>query len=144
MNWQRTYARGVGLFGISASTSSQVLARRGEFGMLRHLGVTRGEIGRMLAFEGAALGTVGVVTGIPMEFQFGTNWALFSEKTGGVIGQTLAMEGIFAFFLESSFLALLIWGERRLGEIVRARRWTAVIVGFLGAIFSRRGGRLGW
>ena len=46
----------IGLFGISASTSSQVLARRGEFGMLRHLGVTRREIGRMLAFEGAALG----------------------------------------------------------------------------------------
>lgn len=58
--------------------------------------------------------TLGVVTGIPMEFQFGTNWAVFSEKTGGVIGQTLAMEGIFAFFLESSFLALLVFGERRL------------------------------
>ena len=56
----------IGLFGISASTSSQVLARRGEFGMLRHLGVRRGEIGRMLAFEGAALGTVGVVTGLAM------------------------------------------------------------------------------
>jgi putative ABC transport system permease protein len=56
----------IGLFGISASTSSQVLARRGEFGMLRHLGVTRGEIGRMLAVEGAALGTVGVVTGLVM------------------------------------------------------------------------------
>jgi putative ABC transport system permease protein len=54
----------IGLFGISASTSAQVLARRGEFGMLRHLGVTRGEIGRMLAMEGAALGTVGVVTGL--------------------------------------------------------------------------------
>ncbi len=54
----------IGLFGISASTSSQVLARRGEFGMLRHLGVTRGEIGRMLAFEGAALGAVGVVSGL--------------------------------------------------------------------------------
>jgi len=56
----------IGLFGISASTSSQVLARRGEFGMLRHLGVTRAEIGRMLAVEGAALGTVGVVTGLAM------------------------------------------------------------------------------
>jgi len=54
----------IGLFGISASTSSQVLARRGEFGMLRHLGVTRREIGWMLAFEGAALGAVGVVTGL--------------------------------------------------------------------------------
>jgi putative ABC transport system permease protein len=58
----------IGLFGISASTSSQVLARRGEFGMLRHLGVTRGEIGRMLAFEGAALGAVGVVTGLVVGF----------------------------------------------------------------------------
>jgi len=58
---------------------------------------------------------MGVVTGIPMEFQFGTNWAAFSARTGGVIGQTLAMEGIFAFFLESSFLALLLWGEKRLG-----------------------------
>jgi putative ABC transport system permease protein len=54
----------IGLFGIAASTSSQVLARRGEFGMLRHLGVTRREIGRMLAFEGAALGSIGVVAGI--------------------------------------------------------------------------------
>ncbi len=59
---------------------------------------------------------MGVVTGIPMEFQFGTNWAAFSALTGGVIGQTLAMEGIFAFFLESSFLGLLLYGERRLGE----------------------------
>lgn len=54
----------IGLFGISVGTSSQVLARRGEFGMLRHLGMTRGEIGRMLAVEGAALGAVGVVTGL--------------------------------------------------------------------------------
>jgi putative ABC transport system permease protein len=58
----------IGLFGISASTSSQVLARRGEFGMLRHLGVTRSEIGRMLAFEGAALGAVGVLTGLVVGF----------------------------------------------------------------------------
>ena len=46
---------------------------------------------------------LGVVTGIPMEFQFGTNWAEFSRLTGGVIGQPLAMEGVFAFFLESAF-----------------------------------------
>jgi cytochrome bd ubiquinol oxidase subunit I len=58
---------------------------------------------------------VGVVTGIPMEFQFGTNWAGFSQYAGGVIGQTLAMEGMFAFFLESAFVGALIWGERRLG-----------------------------
>jgi cytochrome d ubiquinol oxidase subunit I len=58
---------------------------------------------------------VGVVTGIPMEFQFGTNWAGFSKYAGGVIGQTLAMEGMFAFFLESAFVGALIWGEKRLG-----------------------------
>ena len=58
---------------------------------------------------------VGVVTGIPMEFQFGTNWAGFTRFAGGVIGQTLAMEGMFAFFLESAFVGALIWGERRLG-----------------------------
>lgn len=60
--------------------------------------------------------TMGVVTGIPMEFQFGTNWAKFSELTGGIIGQTLAMEGLFSFFLESSFLVLFIFGEKRLGQ----------------------------
>lgn len=57
---------------------------------------------------------IGVVTGIPMEFQFGTNWAQFSRFSGGIIGQTLGMEGMFAFFLESSFLGLLVWGEKKL------------------------------
>lgn len=60
--------------------------------------------------------SMGVVTGIPMEFQFGTNWAKFSELTGGIIGQTLAMEGMFSFFLESSFLGLFIFGEKLLGQ----------------------------
>ena len=60
--------------------------------------------------------TMGVVTGIPMEFQFGTNWAKFSELTGSIIGQTLAMEGTFSFFLESSFLALFIFGEKLMGQ----------------------------
>ncbi len=59
---------------------------------------------------------VGVVTGMPMEFQFGTNWARFSTFAGGVIGQTLAMEGIFAFFLESTFLGLFLFGEKKLGQ----------------------------
>jgi cytochrome d ubiquinol oxidase subunit I len=58
---------------------------------------------------------MGVVTGIPMEFQFGTNWARFAAYAGPVIGHTLAMEGLFAFFLESSFLSLLLLGEKRLG-----------------------------
>src|SRR5246500_1125663 len=58
---------------------------------------------------------IGVVTGIPMEFQFGTNWSRFSHYAGGVIGQTLAMEGVFAFFLESTFLGLFLYGAKRFG-----------------------------
>ena len=59
---------------------------------------------------------MGVVTGIPMEFQFGTNWARFSELTGSVIGQTLALEGMFSFFLESSFIGLMLFGEKLTGS----------------------------
>jgi len=69
---------------------------------------------------------MGVVTGIPMEIQFGTNWARFAEAAGGVIGHTLAMEGVFAFFLESWFLYLLLFEERRLGP--RGHWIVAVIV----------------
>ena len=58
---------------------------------------------------------IGVVTGIPLEFQFGTNWARFSNFSGGVIGLTLALEGLFAFFAESAFLGLFLYGEKRLG-----------------------------
>ena len=59
---------------------------------------------------------MGVVTGIPLEFQFGTNWAKFSELTGGIIGQTLAMEGMFSFFLESSFLGMFLFAEKIIGH----------------------------
>jgi len=72
---------------------------------------------------------VGVVTGIPMEFQFGTNWAGFSRYAGGVIGQTLAMEGMFAFFLESAFVGALIWGEKRLGPRYHFLAAVAVALG---------------
>jgi cytochrome d ubiquinol oxidase subunit I len=58
---------------------------------------------------------VGVVTGIPMEFQFGTNWAGFSTRAGSIIGQTLGMEGMFAFFLESTSIGLFLWGKKRIG-----------------------------
>ncbi len=70
----------------------------------------------------------GVVTGIPMEFEFGTNWARFSALSGGVIGQPLAMEGVFSFFLESAFLGLFIYGENRLSK--RAHWLSAVMVWF--------------
>ena len=72
---------------------------------------------------------IGVVTGIPMEFQFGTNWAGFSRYAGGTIGQTLAMEGMFAFFLESAFVGALIWGEKRLGPRYHFLAAVAVAVG---------------
>ena len=76
---------------------------------------------------------LGVVTGIPMEFQFGTNWSHFSRFAGGVIGQTLAMEGVFAFFLESAFLGLFLYGEKRLGP--RGHWWAAFAV-FMGSWIS--------
>lgn len=76
---------------------------------------------------------MGVVTGIPMEFQFGTNWSRFSAATGGIIGQTLAMEGVFAFFLESTFLYLLLFGERRLGP---RGHWLAALALFAGTWLS--------
>jgi cytochrome d ubiquinol oxidase subunit I len=76
---------------------------------------------------------LGVVTGIPMEFQFGTNWSHFSRFAGGVIGQTLAMEGMFAFFLESSFLGLFLYGEKRLSP--RAH-WLSAVAVFVGSWLS--------
>jgi cytochrome bd ubiquinol oxidase subunit I len=53
---------------------------------------------------------IGVASGIVMEFQFGTNWAAYSRYVGDVFGSALAAEGIFAFFLESGFLAVLVFG----------------------------------
>jgi cytochrome d ubiquinol oxidase subunit I len=75
----------------------------------------------------------GVVTGIPMEFQFGTNWAGFSEFSGGCIGQTLAMEGTFAFFLESFFLGVMLAGAKRVGA---ALQWVGTVVVFFAAWLS--------
>jgi cytochrome d ubiquinol oxidase subunit I len=76
---------------------------------------------------------LGVVTGIPMEFQFGTNWAHFSRFAGGVIGQTLAMEGTFAFFLESAFLGLFLYGEKKLSPKMH---WFSAFMVFVGSWLS--------
>jgi cytochrome bd ubiquinol oxidase subunit I len=76
---------------------------------------------------------MGVITGIPMEFQFGTNWSRFSEFSGGIIGQTLAMEGVFAFFLESSFLYLLLFAENAIGQ---RGHWLASLALFFGTWLS--------
>jgi cytochrome bd ubiquinol oxidase subunit I len=64
-----------------------------------------------------------------MEFQFGTNWARFSAFSGGVIGTTLAMEGMFAFFLESTFLGLFLYGEQRLSPKAHFASAVALLVG---------------
>ncbi len=100
---------------------------------LRHNNQTYNEAARFWAKIFGVNFLLGVVTGIPMEFQFGTNWSHFSRYAGGVIGQTLAMEGVFAFFLESAFLGLFLYGEKRLGP--RAHWWSAVAV-FLGSWLS--------
>jgi cytochrome bd ubiquinol oxidase subunit I len=84
----------------------------------RHLRTGDERYGNAVRFWARIFGinfTVGVVTGIPMEFQFGTNWANFSRYSGNIIGQTLAMEGMFAFFLESAMVGAMVWGEKRLG-----------------------------
>jgi cytochrome d ubiquinol oxidase subunit I len=75
----------------------------------------------------------GVVTGIPMEFEFGTNWARFSQLSGGVIGQPLAMEGVFSFFLESAFLGLFLYGEKRLSKTMH---WFSAVMVFVGSWIS--------
>jgi len=75
----------------------------------------------------------GVITGIPMEFQFGTNWARFSQYAGGVIATALAMEGVFAFFLESSFLGVFLFGERRFGQRIH---WLSAFMVFAGSWIS--------
>jgi cytochrome d ubiquinol oxidase subunit I len=72
---------------------------------------------------------MGVVTGIPMEFQFGTNWARFSVYAGDIIAQTLAMEGAFAFFIESAFLGIFLFGEQAFGQTMH---WFSAFMVWLG------------
>ncbi len=76
---------------------------------------------------------LGVATGIVMEFQFGTNWAVYSRYVGDVFGSALAAEGIFAFFLESGFLAVLLFGWDR---VSRGFHFFATCMVALGSIFS--------
>jgi cytochrome bd ubiquinol oxidase subunit I len=76
---------------------------------------------------------VGVATGIVMEFEFGTNWAVYSRFVGDVFGSALAAEGIFAFFLESGFLAVLVFGWDRVGKKMH---FFATLMVCLGSIFS--------
>jgi cytochrome d ubiquinol oxidase subunit I len=76
---------------------------------------------------------LGVATGIVMEFQFGTNWAAYSRYVGDIFGSALAAEGIFAFFLESGFLAILVFGWDRVG---RKLHYFSTWMVCLGSMFS--------
>lgn len=76
---------------------------------------------------------IGVATGIVMEFEFGTNWATYSRYVGDVFGGALAAEGIFAFFLESGFLAILLFGWNRVGPKMH---FFSTLMVCLGAHFS--------
>jgi len=76
---------------------------------------------------------IGVATGIVMEFEFGTNWATYSRYVGDVFGSALAAEGIFAFFLESGFLAILVFGW---DKVKPPMHFFSTIMVSLGSMFS--------
>ncbi|MFC1782314.1 cytochrome ubiquinol oxidase subunit I [Planctomycetota bacterium] len=91
---------------------------------------------RLAQFFGKLLGitfVLGVATGIVMEFQFGTNWAEYSKFVGDIFGAPLAAEGVFAFFLESSFLGLYLFGRKKVSPGVH---WFAGLMVAVGATIS--------
>jgi cytochrome d ubiquinol oxidase subunit I len=94
---------------------------------------------RMTRFFGTLLlinVAIGVVTGLVQEFQFGMNWSVYSRFVGGVFGAPLAMEGLLAFFLESTFLGLWLFGWNRLGKRMHlATIWAVAIGSMLSAMF---------
>jgi cytochrome bd ubiquinol oxidase subunit I len=127
---------GLGLFIAWLATVSHWGREDSPLPLLRKSAVDRARYdsaARFLAKIFAVNFAMGVVTGIPLEFQFGTNWAKFSNYAGGVIGQTLAMEGVFAFFAESTFLGVFLSGWGR----VRPRlQWFSAVMVFLGSWVS--------
>ncbi len=76
---------------------------------------------------------IGVVSGIVMEFQFGTNWSTFSGYVGDIFGVPLAAEGVFAFFLESAFIGIVLFGRDRVSSTVR---WIAGLLVAFGTLMS--------
>jgi cytochrome d ubiquinol oxidase subunit I len=92
-----------------------------------------GSAARFLAKIFAANFAMGVITGIPMEFQFGTNWSHFAAAGGAVIGQTLAMEGTYAFLLESGFLGVFLLGEKKVSSTLH---WLSSIFVAGGSLIS--------
>jgi len=78
---------------------------------------------------------MGVVSGIVMSYQFGTNWAVFSDKTGPVLGPLMAYEVLSAFFLEAGFLGIMLFGRERVGERLHMFATTMVALGTLMSAF---------
>ncbi|MFH1145191.1 MAG: cytochrome ubiquinol oxidase subunit I, partial [Candidatus Eisenbacteria bacterium] len=76
---------------------------------------------------------VGVASGLTMEFQFGMNWANYSKFVGDIFGAPLAVEGIFAFFLESGFLGVYLFGRKKLSP---AMHWVSILLVAIGATIS--------
>src|SRR5713101_9696035 len=99
----------------------------------------RAEYLRLTRFFGTLLViniAIGVVTGLVQEFQFGMNWSAYSRFVGDVFGAPLAIEGLAAFFLESTFLGLWIFGWNRLSPRLHlATLWIAVVGTWLSAYF---------
>lgn len=103
--------------GLGWRKQDEIYAKMGRF------------FGKLLALTFA----VGVATGIVMEFQFGTNWAKYSEYVGDIFGAPLAAEGVFAFFLESSFLGLYLFGRNKVSKAVH---WFSIFMVAVGATIS--------
>jgi len=78
---------------------------------------------------------MGVVSGLVMSYQFGTNWSLFSEKTGNVLGPLLGYEVLTAFFLEASFLGIMLFGRKKVGPVLHFASTCIVAVGTLISAF---------
>jgi cytochrome d ubiquinol oxidase subunit I len=78
---------------------------------------------------------MGVVSGIVMSYQFGTNWAVFSDKTGSVLGPLMAYEVLSAFFLEAGFLGIMLFGRERVGNSLHMCATGIVAFGTLTSAF---------
>ncbi len=103
--------------GLGWQKKDEVYVRMGKF------------FGKLLALTFA----IGVATGIVMEFQFGTNWAVYSKFVGDIFGAPLAAEGIFAFFLESGFLGLYLFGRNKVSKSIH---WFSSLMVAVGATIS--------
>ena len=91
------------------------------------------QVGKLFGKLFAITFAVGVATGIVMEFQFGTNWAAYSKYVGDIFGAPLAAEGVFAFFLESSFMGLYLFGR---GRVSKGLHWFSSLMVAVGATLS--------